>query len=222
MSNAGNAPVLAPHQTRNMATTEHEQTIRTACEAQQLELAARLAFQSYGDEILSFLMARLRNPSDAREVFSMFAEDLWTGLASFGWRCSVRTWLYTLARNATSRYLVSPHKKGERHLSLAQLESRSAIEDRLRSATDVYRQTAVKDRFRLLREQLDEEDQTLLILRVDRGLSFRDLAIAMSGDAELDEQALSREAARHRKAFERVKGELRQLAEREGLLTRDD
>ncbi|MFM2418346.1 MAG: hypothetical protein RL385_3069 [Pseudomonadota bacterium] len=181
-----------------------------------------LSAQSYGDEILSFLLARLRNPSDAREVFSMFAEDLWTGLAGFGWRCSVRTWLYTLARNATARYLVGSHKKGERNLSLGQLESQAALEDRLRSATDVYRQTAVKDRFRLLREQLDEEDQTLLILRVDRGLSFRELAIAMSGDAELDEQSLSKEAARHRKAFERVKLELREAAEREGLLKRGD
>jgi RNA polymerase sigma-70 factor (ECF subfamily) len=203
-----------------MGTTDQEQAIRAAFEVQQLALAARIAFQSYGDEILSFLMTRLRNPSDAHEVFSMFAEDLWTGLGGFGWRCSVRTWLYTLARNATSRYLLSPHKKGERNLSLAQLESRSAVEERLRSATGVYQQTAIKDRFRLLREQLAEDDQTLLILRVDRGMSFRDLSLAMSGDAELDEPTLAREAARHRKAFERVKTELRELAEREGLLPR--
>ncbi len=28
---------------------------------------------------------------------SLFAEDVWTGLRSFGFRCSVRTWAYTLA-----------------------------------------------------------------------------------------------------------------------------
>jgi RNA polymerase sigma-70 factor (ECF subfamily) len=205
-----------------MPSIDREPVIRAAFDAGQMDTAARVALETYGDEIASFLHARLRSSSDAGEVFSMFAEDLWTGLASFEWRCSVRTWFYTLARNAASRYAASPHARAGRQLPLSQSDSVSAVVARLRTATNVYQRTTVKDRFKLLREQLDPEDQTLLILRVDRGLSFRDLAIAMSGDLSLDEEARTKEAARLRKAFERIKLLLREMAEREGLLSRND
>jgi len=148
----------------------------------------------------------------------MFAEDMWTGLPSFGWRCSVRTWLYTLARNAAARYATAPQRRVARNLPVSGLEDVSALADRIRSATHVYQQTDVKDRFRQLRERLSDEDQMLLVLRVDRGMAWRDLALAMRGDVDLDDAAIDKEAARLRKAFERMKRELRRLAEREGLL----
>jgi RNA polymerase sigma-70 factor (ECF subfamily) len=91
----------------------------------------------------------------------------------------------------------------------------------VRSATHVYQQTAVKDRVRALREQLDPDDQMLLVLRVDRGMAWRDLAMAMAGEVELDDAALEREAARLRKAFERVKDDLRRMATETGLLGED-
>ena len=205
-----------------MLMSDPEQQIRAAFEAHQLDTAASATLEAYGEELLSFLYARLRSPSDAREVFSIFAEDLWTGLPAFAWRCSVRTWVYTLARNAASRYLSSPQRDAARYVTLSQVQSYAEVVERLRTATDLYRQTTIKDRFRLLREQLDDEDQMLLILRVDRGMAWRDLALAMSGNTELDDDAVARETARLRKAFERVKHELRAMAAREGLLAQGD
>lgn len=202
--------------------TEREQTIRDAFDAQQLAQAAEAALALYGEEILSFLCARVRDQADAREVFSMFAEDMWTGLPNFEWRCTVRTWLYTVARNAMTRFVSAPQRRQARNLSISDMQGVSLLMDRLRSATNVFQQTAVKDRFRLLREQLSDDDQTLLILRVDRALPFRDVAIAMNGNANLDEDSIAREVVRLRKAFERVKSDLREMAEREGLIKRDD
>jgi RNA polymerase sigma-70 factor (ECF subfamily) len=74
-----------------------------------------------------------------------------------------------------------------------------------------------------VREQLEPDDQMLLILRVDRQLEWRDLALVMSTrdhcpTARLDDAALDREAARLRKRFERVKAELKDLAQEAGLL----
>jgi RNA polymerase sigma-70 factor, ECF subfamily len=63
---------------------------------------------------------------------------------------------------------------------------------------------------------MDPEDQTLLILRVDRGLTWRELALTMSGDSALDAVALEHEVARLRKAFERIKTELKRWAAKEG------
>jgi RNA polymerase sigma-70 factor (ECF subfamily) len=195
-----------------------EQSIRAACETKDFEAAATLTLQGYASEILSFLSARLRSTSDGQEAFSMFAEDLWQGLPQFGWRCSMRTWAYTLARNAANRYASSPHNRIDRNLTLSKSSRLSALVENVRSATQIHQRTDVKDRFRALRERLDTEDQMLLILRVDRDMAWRDIAIAMSGDANLDDESISRESARVRKAFERVKAELKRRAEEEGLL----
>ncbi|HET6338408.1 MAG TPA: sigma-70 family RNA polymerase sigma factor [Polyangiales bacterium] len=195
-----------------------EQQIRAEFMAGRLEAAASATLEMYGSEILSFLASRLRARSDAHEVFSMFAEDLWLGLPKFSWRCSMRTWSYTLARNAASRYASAPQQRLARNLTLSCPDALSAMIERARSSTQAYQRTEVKDRFRTLREQLDPEDQTLLVLRVDRGMAWRDLAITMLGDADVDDAAIERESARLRKTFERVKAELKRIAEREGLL----
>jgi DNA-directed RNA polymerase specialized sigma24 family protein len=130
----------------------------------------------------------------------------------------MRTWAYALARNAMRRYASAPARRAERNqpLSLPGITSRFALE--ARSVTRMYQRTAEKDRFRALREKLDGDDQMLLILRVDRNLEWRDLAIAMSGDLDCDDETIVRESARLRKAFERLKRELRRLAVAEGLL----
>lgn len=192
-----------------------EQEIRKAWEARDFEAAATLAVEAYADEMLEFLIARLRNQSGAQEAFSMFAEDLWIGLPRFEWRCSMRTWAYTLARNAGNRYAASPHNRPGRNVTLSKI---SALAERMRTTTQAHHRTDVKDRFRVLRERLDAEDQMLLVLRIDRDMAWRDVALAMAGDSSLDDEAIARDSARWRKAFERAKAELKRMAIAEGLL----
>jgi RNA polymerase sigma-70 factor, ECF subfamily len=199
--------------------SEIEAAIRTRFDAGDLGGAATHALEAYGPEVLSFLGARLRSQSAAEETFSMFAEDLWKGLANFGFRCSVRGWLYTLARNAANRYATAPHNRRERNLSFSGNSSVSNVIEQARSATQVHQRTDVKAKVRALRERLPLEDQTLLILHVDRNLPWRELAMVMHEEADkLDDEALTRESARLRKRFERVRATLRELAVAEGLL----
>ncbi|MEY4512026.1 MAG: hypothetical protein RLZZ450_4148 [Pseudomonadota bacterium] len=203
----------------NRGTETVEQQIRDAATGGNHQSAAALAFEAFGAEILSFLSARLRSQSSGEEVLSMFAEDLWAGITRFEFRCSVRGWLYVLARNAANRYAVSPPNRAARHVALSSEGVASALIERERTATQSHLRTDVKDSVRALRESLDVEDQTLLILHIDRGLPWRELAMVMHQDGEsLDDQQLSREAARLRKRFERVKAELRELAVKTGLV----
>jgi RNA polymerase sigma-70 factor (ECF subfamily) len=194
--------------------------IRRAFDQGDLELAATRTLEAYGSEILSFLAARLRSISDGQEAFSMFAEDLWRGLPAFTWRCAIRTWCYTLARNAANRHAVVAQRRPERNLVLSQHRSVSQAIARVRSATQLHQRSDIKDGVRALREQLDADDQMLLLLRVDRALSWREAAIALSGEIDLDEASIEREGARLRKRFERIKTDLRRMAEEAGLLDR--
>jgi len=201
--------------------SDREQEIRAAFDSGRMQDAATAVLAAYGDEILSFIHSRLRDRVDSDDAFAMFAEDLWNGLPSFGWRSSVRTWAYTLARNATVRYASTNGRRAARNVPLSYPGAVAKLVERVRETTEHYKRTAVKDQFRALREQLDLEDQTLLILRVDRNMSWRELAQTLSGTVDLDEDAIERESARLRKAFERVKRELKRLSEEQGLLKPD-
>ena len=193
-----------------------ERGIQQACEARDVERAATLALELYGREVLGFLIARLGEQS-GYDVFSDFLEDFWRGLPGFGWRCTLRSWIYALARHAISRHVRGARRRRDRPLDGA--ETFSAMAARVRTETADHLKTAIKSRFRELRAQLSDDDQTLLILRIDRKLSWNELAVVMVQPGEAPgEEELERIAARMRQRFQQAKERLRQLARAEGLL----
>jgi hypothetical protein len=57
----------------------------------------------------------------------------------------------------------------------------------VRSTTPHEQRTEPKNFFRVLQEKLEVDDQKLLTLRVDRKLSWRDLAVTTLGSADVSE-----------------------------------
>jgi RNA polymerase sigma-70 factor, ECF subfamily len=192
-----------------------ESRIQELSKAGAHDQAATLVLETYGSEVFGYLVHTLGNESDAGEVFSQTAEDLWKGLPSFGFRCTVRTWIYVLGRHAISRYRRSPWNRGERRTGDSRLDSAVQV---ARSRTQPWRRTEVKDRMAALRDSLDEDDRTLLTLRVDRDLGWEDIARVMLGGEEPDAKDVARESARLRKRFQLLKDELRRRAQEAGLL----
>ncbi len=197
-----------------------EKQVRESCDRGDFDEATRLFIKGLGPEIIGFLDARLHSLSDAEEVFSLFAEDLWCGLPKFEWRSTVRVWAYSLAINAANGYLSAPHRRRDRNLTLTRVERLQKAVHQVRTTTVAYLRTQTKTRMQELREMLPQEDQTMLILRIDRGFSWRDLALAMSSedDEQNSEEAVNKRAATLRKRFERVKDKLRELAVKDGLI----
>ncbi|MCP4678828.1 MAG: sigma-70 family RNA polymerase sigma factor [Deltaproteobacteria bacterium] len=196
-----------------------EKQIHTACSSQHYDMAATLVVEHFGPEIFSFLATFSRRQADTDDIFSDFLEDFWRGLPGFQWRCSIRAWAYTLARHAARRFIRRPHRHARRNIPLSQVPGLADAADQVRTTTAHYLRTRPKSRMRELREQLPQEDQTLLVLRVDRGLSWRELAMVMSEEATPpDNDELEIIIPRLRKRFQRLKSKLRKLAELEGLL----
>ena len=191
---------------------ELEDELTGLIRAKQLDGAATRALESYGPELYGFLVTYLGNESDAAEVFSQVGEDLWKGLPSFGLGCSVRTWLYVLARHAAARFRRSRwnRRTGDSHLD--------ALVELVRTRTQPWLRTDVKDRFRALRDSLDPDDRSLLVLRVDRGLSWEEVAQVTLGLEAPDTAVLERETARLRKRYQLLKDELRRRALEAGLV----
>lgn len=188
-----------------------ETEIARHLDAGDLDAAACALLRGYGVEIFTYLAAMTRDPVQADETFAIFSEDLWRGLPGFRREASARTWAYRLAWHAFERHRNDAFAR--RHLPLT--PSLDEVAQEVRSRTASYLGSEVRDAVSQLRAQLDPPEQSLLILRVDRGLSWREVAQVISTpEAPLTEAALA-------KRFERVKTRLRRLAEEAGLLPQE-
>jgi RNA polymerase sigma-70 factor, ECF subfamily len=192
---------------------EVEAAVRARCAAGDLDEATTQALRAYGREVFAFLCALAKNEADASDAFSVFAEELWRSMGGFAWECSLRTWAYTLARRAMFR---SRKRKQNDPLVLGAPLQVSELADVVRTETLTYLRTETKTRVRALRDSLSEEDRVLLVLRVDRGLAWDDLARVLH-DGDLDDEGQKREVARLRKRFQLVKERLKALAKEQGL-----
>jgi RNA polymerase sigma-70 factor (ECF subfamily) len=184
--------------------------------------AATLAIRGYGAEIYGFLVAFHRDAQESAEVFAGFSERLWRDLGTFRGDSSFRTWAYSLARHASLNHCRDARRRARRQQPLPESAELAAAVALVRTRTVSYLRTERRTRFAALRESLPTEDQALLVLRVDRGLAWNDLArVLHDGGPPLDEPALAREAARLRKRFQLIKARLLELGRQAGVVSDD-
>jgi RNA polymerase sigma-70 factor (ECF subfamily) len=172
--------------------------------------AATAVVREYGPQLLGYLCSVLRSEADAGEVFSMFSEDLWRGLPGFRRECPLRVWCYRLAWHAAARFLRDPYRGRGRRLETNEL---SRLVEEVRSSVFLGRDQARQATLDRLRASLTPDERTLLVLRLDRGLSWSEVALVLAEELgqPVDEPTL-------RKRFERLKDKLAARARDEGLL----
>lgn len=194
--------------------SQQEALIVAALTARDSEQAAILTLNTYGPEILGFLIAQLRSDQHADEVFSMFAEDLWCALPDLTLRSSMRAYAYALARNAKHRFLSRDLRKQRRALPLSGAERVAELVAEVRTKTATYVATDSKQKLAALRDRLSSDEQALLTLRIDRGLGWLEIA-EIFGDLDDSKRA----PARYRKRFQQLKDKLALWARESGLVT---
>jgi hypothetical protein len=127
-----------------------------------------------------------------------------------------------LARHATSRYIADAHRRRARERPASRLSVLEEVEERIRTETLAAARSEAKTRLAALREQLSLDDQSLLVLRVNRRLDWKEIAQVMIDEGESSaEEAIEKEAARLRKRFQTIKEKLRQMASN-GNLANDE
>ncbi|MCR9164209.1 MAG: RNA polymerase sigma factor [Nannocystaceae bacterium] len=199
----------APPQERSSTDNLLEAEIRQRWDAGDMQDAATVALRRYGPELLGYLhaMANATPRADPDELFSRLCEQLWKHLPTFRWESTVRTWAYVVARNllrAEARAAAGPRGRveGLRDTHAARIAAH------VRSTTAVHLRTESKDALQRIRDGLDPDDRTLLILRVDRGMAWREIAAVMHGEADTELDP-AKAAASLRKRFERLKAKLK-------------
>lgn len=185
---------------------ELDDRVRCLLSAGDIGGATAFALRELGPEVLGFLSGVLID-ADADEVYSSLIERLWKSFRDFQGRCSVRTWTYGLARRELWQFRRQKRRRAEGRVPISELKDILAAA-RTRTRTTVA--TDKREKFRALRDELPIEDRTLLILRLDRGLTWSEIALAFTDAPEtLGDEEREREAARLRKRYQLIKQRLR-------------
>jgi len=193
------------------------EAVRLAWDKGDAEGAVTATLEAYGAEILGWLVGVLRDVDEAEDAFAAFTETLWSSFARFGWRCSVRTWAYALARHAAVDQRRSEARRARRQVPLSAPEV-AQVAERIRTTTLASLRTVNRTAIARLRDELPADDRMLLVLRVDRELAWDDLARVFLDAPDPEAAELKREAARLRKRFQLIKEQLVSLARGAGLI----
>jgi RNA polymerase sigma-70 factor (ECF subfamily) len=185
-----------------------EQDIAAALAARDWARAATLALRGHGPHLLVYLRGVLHDEELVEEAFARFSEKVWRSLRDFRGEARFSTWLYQVAWYASKEVRRGLARRRVRRLATAEL---AEVAEEVRISTAAYLRTQARDRFAELRAQLDPEERSLLLLRVERRLSWKEVAAIMAEDGTPAAEAALR------KRFERLRARLRQLFEEHGL-----
>jgi RNA polymerase sigma-70 factor (ECF subfamily) len=186
------------------ASCAHEDALRAMVQRGEARRAAQEALQSYGPELFGFLIAVVEDRDLAAAVYAGACRRMDQELAEFTWTCSLRTWMYALMRRQLGRQgHATTRRPGASPSSIALPDPAHTI-----SRRPAGRRAAVA----ALRMRLPQEDRELLILRVDRSLAWKEIAITALGwnASPID---LARESDRLRARMRVVREELARAAE---------
>ena len=163
--------------------------------------AADLLLTRLSPELRPFLHRLLGDVALADEAHSNTCERLWRGLPTFRWECSLRSWSYIIARREASRCRVRHARDGVQQTTLSKADEVAA---RFASTSGTF-STTRRDHLASVRASLSDEDRDLVVLRVERGLAWKEIAAAFLEDHDSSPENLSREAARLRQRFRAIR-----------------
>jgi RNA polymerase sigma-70 factor (ECF subfamily) len=190
---------------------------KDAQEDLESEIAARLqrrdwsgaveaAYRGYGPEILGYVASIVKDNDLAYDIGGELCVRMLSAVSKLEPRGSFRSWAYRIARNLALDALREPRRRRGRPLLSRDLDG---LVQEVRESTAVWLRTERKDALARVRAELAPDEQTLLILRLDRGLSWDEVAYILSSP-----EAPLRPAAA-RKRFQVLKEKLRALLEPE-------
>ncbi|HQY63099.1 MAG: sigma-70 family RNA polymerase sigma factor [Myxococcales bacterium] len=195
-----------------------ENELRSLMERGATNQAATLALRRAGPELLRFVVHAHGSETMGADVFSLLAEDVWRGLPAFRWECSFRTWAYALARRASARYRRSERAHG-RAIPLSELGALSELVAEVRTRTVSRLREENRSAIDTLKGELDVDELMLLSLRVERELSWAEIATVLADEGEPADAAAQ---ARLRKRFQLLKDRLKRRGRELGLVPSGD
>lgn len=182
-----------------------EDRIAAHLTAGETETGVALAIDAYGPSLFGYLASRLSRQA-AEDAFQDLCEQLLLAAPRFEGRSSFRVWAFHLARGVRCKVQRDPYRRRGQPLSASQIDA--LVERSARTVTAEWRRTDRQAALWQACRALSDEDQAVLLLRIEQQMSWLDVAQVVSDGPQSSEQ-LRLQAARLRKRFERTKDKLR-------------
>lgn len=124
----------------------------------------------YRDKVGQYISAKITNRADAEDLVSETFLKVYEKFDTFDEsRSSLSTWIYTITRNTVIDYF----RKHRIHAELSEsLPDEACVED------EIFREEALKLLAQALK-RLDRRSRDLIILRYDKKLSLKDIAVRL-------------------------------------------
>jgi RNA polymerase sigma-70 factor (ECF subfamily) len=178
--------------------------VERLCAEQRHDEATAVLLRAHGSEILGVLVAMVGDDALAADAYSVFCERVWRGLPKFRFECACRTWAYTIARRSLYDVLRKRRAAAEIPVSPSRLPEIVAL---AASSTAPHLRTTNEQKLQAARALLSRDDQLLLVLRIDKQMSWGDVALVL-GDGDQTPEQLASACVVLRKRFSRLKARL--------------
>ena len=141
------------------------------CAKQGDTLAYEMLWQAYGPGLCTFLLSRVGNEEDARELAQEAFLKAWTNLSSLRDENAFKTWLYSIAINEIKAFL---RRAGPRHwLPWEKGEWLARVEQ---SSREVETQVAERDLIQRALKYVSPQYRACLLLQIVAGFRQREIA----------------------------------------------
>lgn len=146
----------------------------------------RRVFELYYRPLFEFFKNRGLSPEDCRDLTQETFLGIYSGIGSFRRQAGFETWLFKIATNAFRRWL-RWRSAGKRAATEISLDDMEGSEDRKRPEPVAADPSPVeeildKEQVRIVREaivRLPDQMRRCLLLRVERGLKYREIALTL-------------------------------------------
>lgn len=132
-------------------------------------------YETYKKQIYAYLLKNTGNPHIAEELTHDTFIKAFKSLNKFRGESTLKTWLFTIARNTYLNYYKKKATKYEISNDIIDLE--------WSDKRDAYREMEAKVNISAILSMLSEKDRTFLLLRDQQGMSYREIA-NITGDTE--------------------------------------
>jgi RNA polymerase sigma-70 factor (ECF subfamily) len=186
------------------AVEDDPSLVERLCAEQRYDDATAVLLRRHGSEVLGVLVAMVGDDAVAADAYSLFCERLWRGLPKFRFECACRTWAYTIARRSLYDVLRKRRAAAEVLVSPSGLPEVVAL---AASSTAPHLRTTNEQKLQAARASLSHDDQLLVVLRIDKQMSWSDVALVL-GDGDQTPEQLASACVVLRKRFSRIKDRL--------------
>ncbi len=151
--------------------------------AEKNEEAFTALAERYEKFVYSTVYCELKDPEDAFDVSQEVFIRLWNAADGFRCESTLKTWLYRMCKNCAYDYMRKYYKRKTLSLSDPREGEERPLEETLPSPEYSDEQVIKKEKIEAVRravKELPEEFRDVIILREFEGLSYADIAEAMT------------------------------------------